>query len=82
MTLRGPIHHSTEPARKAALTGEFKRVCRTWQEVRTMFTRRQFNTLALLGSSLPFLGCSEEPTADSHEAMAVQNWQLSSQTAA
>jgi hypothetical protein len=45
-----------------------------------MFTRRQFNTSALLSSSLALSGCSAEPAADSYEAVANQTWRLGALT--
>ncbi|MDR3369508.1 Acg family FMN-binding oxidoreductase [Rhodoferax sp.] len=41
-----------------------------------MATRRQFNTSALLSSSLALSSCSKEPAADSYEVVADQTWRL------
>ena len=40
-----------------------------------MFTRRHFNTSALLGSSLSLAACSQEPDNNSYEVVANQTWQ-------
>jgi hypothetical protein len=46
------------------------------QGIRIMATRRQFNTSALLSSSLAFAGCSPEPAENSYEIVADQTWRL------
>ena len=40
-----------------------------------MFTRRHFNTSALLSCSLTLAACSQEPDNNSYEAVANQTWQ-------
>ena len=45
-----------------------------------MFTRRQFSTTALLGSSLALAACSSEPADNSYEVVADQTWRLGALT--